>query len=142
MTLRQYLQALIQQLQQLPTLSEGRRSTIKQKRVVVTYIIKPSPIDHVTRFSAKTNLQMTLLLRAPNSHSNSTTTMHPRPSLLRFAQLASRQTRPSPLRSTIQRRFNHSTPPKLEGPMDNAFNRNRIAVKEHAKDSTGKSELN
>ena len=64
--------------------------------------------------------------------------MHPRPSLLRAAQLASRQTRTSPFRSTIQRRFDsHHPPTKLSGTMDNAFNRERLAVKEHAKQSTG-----
>ena len=64
--------------------------------------------------------------------------MHPRPSLLRTAQLASRQTRTSPFRNTIQRRFDsHHPPAKLEGTMDNAFNRNRAAGKEHAKGSTG-----
>ena len=68
--------------------------------------------------------------------------MHPPPSLLRFAQLASRQPRTSPFRSTLQRRFNHPVPTKLEGPMDNAFNRNRLAVKEHAKESAGKSLFN
>ena len=66
--------------------------------------------------------------------------MHPRPSLLRAAQLAGRQTRTSPFRSTIQRRFDsHGTPSKLVGPMDNAFNRERLAVKEHARQSTGNS---
>ena len=65
--------------------------------------------------------------------------MHPRPSLLRAGQLASRQIRTSPFRSTIQRRFDsHHPPAKLEGTMDNAFNRNRAAGKEHAKGSTGK----
>ena len=81
---------------------------------------------------------MTLLLRAPISHSYSTIIMHPRPSLLRFAQLASRQPRTASFRSTIQRRFNHPTPTKLEGPMDYAFNRERLAVKEHAKSSSGR----
>ena len=85
---------------------------------------------------------MTLLLRAPILHSYTITTMNPRPSLLRFAQLASRQTRTSPFRSTLQRRFNHPIPTKLEGPMDNAFNRNRLAVKEHAKESAGTSLFN
>ena len=68
--------------------------------------------------------------------------MHPRPSLLRAAQLTSRQTRTSPFRNTIQRRFDsHHPPAKLEGAMDNAFNRNRAAGKEHAKGSTGKHPL-
>ena len=75
------------------------------------------------------------LLRALLLH---TTTMHPRPSLLRAAQLTTRQTRTSPFRNTIQRRFDsHHPPAKLEGAMDNAFNRNRAAGKEHAKGSTG-----
>ena len=64
--------------------------------------------------------------------------MHPRPSLVRAAQLTCRQIRTSPFRSTIQRRFDsHHPPTKLEGAMDNAFNRERRAVKEHAKSSTG-----
>ena len=49
MTLRQTPLALIQQLQQLPTVLEARRSTIKQKRVVVTYIINASPTSHMTK---------------------------------------------------------------------------------------------
>ena len=50
------------------------------------------------------------------------------------------QTSHSPtLRQSIQRRFAHEELklPKLEGPMDNAFNRERQAVKAHAAASTG-----
>ncbi len=137
MTLRQIPLALIEQLEQLPAALEARCSTIEQRRVGVTCIIRFSPTRHRTRLLSKPNLRMTLL-RALILHSYSTTTMHPRPSLLRAAQLASRQTRTSPFRSTIQRRFDsHSTQTKLSGPMDNAFNRGRLAGKEHAKGSTG-----
>ena len=50
------------------------------------------------------------------------------------------QTSRSPiLRHTVQRRFAHEEVklPKLEGAMDNAFNRERQAVKAHAAASTG-----
>lgn len=40
------------------------------------------------------------------------------------------------LRQTIQRRFAHEGP-KFEGAADNAFNRERAAVKAHAAGSTG-----
>ncbi|KAL2054103.1 hypothetical protein ABVK25_005642 [Lepraria finkii] len=62
--------------------------------------------------------------------------MLPRPSVLRAAQLASRQIRSPVLRNTVQRRFASHEPTKLVGPMDNAFNRERLAVKQHAKQST------
>ena len=68
--------------------------------------------------------------------------MLPRNSVLRVAQLASQRI-PSPvLRGTVYRRFaSHESTTKLVGPMDNAFNRERLAVKEHAKQSTGTCRL-
>ena len=41
------------------------------------------------------------------------------------------------LRTTLQRRFVSHEPPKLTGAMDNAFNRERLAVKQHAAQSAG-----
>ena len=64
--------------------------------------------------------------------------MLPRTSILRTTQLASQQTRSPILRSTLHRRFASNEPPKLVGPMDNAFNRDRLAVKAHAAQSAGK----
>ncbi|KAL9065134.1 MAG: hypothetical protein Q9161_008425 [Pseudevernia consocians] len=61
--------------------------------------------------------------------------MRPRVSLLSALELAGRQGQFPILRSTIQRRFASTEPPKLVGPMDNAFNRERLAVKHHAAQS-------
>ncbi|KAL9115440.1 MAG: hypothetical protein Q9227_000761 [Pyrenula ochraceoflavens] len=64
-----------------------------------------------------------------------------------------RQIRPSQLRNTVQRRFDSSTPTKqvpssssagsgpLKGAEDNAFNRERRAVKEHAAATSAWSSL-
>ena len=41
-------------------------------------------------------------------------------------------------RNAAARRFNSSVGAKLEGPADNAFNRERAAVKQHAADTSGK----
>lgn len=86
------------------------------------------------------NQPVALLLKSLNNLGiYSITTMLPRPSVLRAAQLASRQIRSPVLRNTVQRRFASHEPTKLVGPMDNAFNRERLAVKQHAKQSTGTS---
>ena len=58
--------------------------------------------------------------------------------ILRAPQRASQQTRSPILRQTLQRRFASNEPTKLTGPMDNAFNRERMAVKQHAAESAGK----
>ena len=67
--------------------------------------------------------------------------MLPRPSMLRALQLTGRQGKSPTLRSTLQRRFTSTEPQKLVGPMDNAFNRERMAVKHHAAESAGKCSL-
>ena len=59
-------------------------------------------------------------------------------SFLRAPQRLSVQTRPSPIRSPFQRRFAHSDGPQLTGAADNAFNRERQAVKAHAAATSGK----
>ena len=41
-------------------------------------------------------------------------------------------------RNAAARRFNSSAAKGLEGPADNAFNRERAAVKQHAADTSGK----
>lgn len=69
------------------------------------------------------------------------TNMLPRSSMLHTLKLAGRQGQPSILRSTLQRRFASGEPAKLVGPMDNAFNRERLAVKHHAAQSAGNSPL-
>ena len=56
---------------------------------------------------------------------------------MRTHQLAIRQLRSPILRHITPRRFASSEPPKLVGPMDNAFNRDRLAVKQHAAQSAG-----
>jgi len=63
--------------------------------------------------------------------------MLPRPSILRASHLASRQLRALAPRNVLRQRFASTQPPKLEGPMDNAFNRERLAVKAHAAQSAG-----
>lgn len=61
--------------------------------------------------------------------------------MLRALELAGRQGQFPILRSTFQRRFASTEPPKLVGPMDNAFNRERLAVKHHAAQSAGECPL-
>lgn len=74
----------------------------------------------------------------PKSHRDK---MLPRPSVLHAVKLAGRQGQPPILRSILQRRFASTEPPKLVGPMDNAFNRERLAVKHHAAQSAGECPL-
>ena len=57
----------------------------------------------------------------------------------RVAQSPLHQLRSPLIRSSIHRRFASTEPPKLVGPMDNAFNRERLAVKQHAAQSAGKT---
>ena len=61
--------------------------------------------------------------------------MLPRLSILHAPPLAGGQR--SFLRYVRHRRFASTEPPKLVGPMDNAFNRERLAVKHHAAQSAG-----
>lgn len=64
-------------------------------------------------------------------------TMLPRPLIVRASQFARRHMQAPVYRDALQRRFASTGPPKLEGPMDNAFNRERAAVKAHAAQSAG-----
>lgn len=57
-------------------------------------------------------------------------------SVLRLSQRAAQQLRASPARNAVQRRFN-SSEPKLPWVVDNEFNRERAAVKEHAAATSG-----
>ncbi|KAJ5124716.1 uncharacterized protein N7515_008541 [Penicillium bovifimosum] len=57
--------------------------------------------------------------------------MFPQRNLGRLFQRASQQTRSTPVRSTVQRRFN-SVESKPSWAVDNEFNRERAAVKHHA----------
>ncbi|CAD6590005.1 MAG: Cytochrome c oxidase subunit 6A, mitochondrial [Alectoria sarmentosa] len=61
--------------------------------------------------------------------------MLPRPSKLRALRLSTGYRQSPVLRNTLQCRFASTEPPKLVGPMDNAFNRERLAVKHHAAQS-------
>ena len=69
------------------------------------------------------------------------TTMLPRPSLLSTLMPACRPKQISIQCGALQRRFVGTEPPKLVGPMDNAFNRERLAVKHHAAQSAGELTL-
>ncbi|MCJ1298173.1 Cytochrome c oxidase subunit 6A, mitochondrial [Hypocenomyce scalaris] len=53
-------------------------------------------------------------------------------SLVRASQRISPQVRSPAIRSSFQRRLAHDSGPELSGPADNAFNRERQAVKAHA----------
>jgi hypothetical protein len=68
-----------------------------------------------------------------------TITMFPQRTFLRASQRATQQLRSPVLRSNLQRRF--ASTEKLSGPADNAFNRERQAVKHHAAETSGKSGL-
>ena len=70
-------------------------------------------------------------------HSHITTKMAPRSLWLRALNPAVRQRQYPILRSIILQRTASTEPPKLVGPMDNAFNRERLAVKHHAAQSAG-----
>ena len=65
------------------------------------------------------------------------TKMAPQALWLRALSPAIRQRQAPILRSIVQQRTASTGPPKLVGPMDNAFNRERLAVKHHAAQSAG-----
>ena len=64
--------------------------------------------------------------------------MYPQRPLLRSYQRAGTQLRTSLYRPNIQRRLAHVEGPPLTGAADNAFNRERQAVKAHAAATSGK----
>ncbi|KAJ5624612.1 hypothetical protein N7510_000921 [Penicillium lagena] len=61
--------------------------------------------------------------------------MFPQRPIARLSQRAAQQLRSAPVRSTVQRRFNSSNVPSWAA--DNAFNREREAVKHHAAQTSG-----
>lgn len=63
--------------------------------------------------------------------------MFPQRPIARLSQSAAQQLRSAPARSTLQRRFNSSTPEVPSWASDNAFNREREAVKHHAASTSG-----
>lgn len=63
-------------------------------------------------------------------------TMFPQRNIFRLSQRAGQQLRSAPVRSAVQRRFN-STETKPSWMVDNEFNRERAAVKEHAAGTSG-----
>ncbi len=65
--------------------------------------------------------------------------MFPQRTFLRASQRATQQLRSPVLRANLQRRF--ASTEKLSGPADNAFNRERQAVKHHAAETSGESDL-
>lgn len=99
--------------------------------------------------SNETTITTILVLRYVKIHllhsNRSASPTHPNMISQRFLSQASRltsQNAHSPiLRTTLQRRFASKEAPKLVGPMDNAFNRERLAVKAHAAQSAGTSGL-
>ena len=120
--------------------SNGALALNKTFRGEVTYLATLALQVTCEAFRAPTNRSSASeTCKYPDSYS--TATMLPRPSVLRTAQFATKQPRSSFFRNTIQRRFASHESPKLVGPMDNAFNRERLAVKEHAKQSTGMSSI-
>lgn len=62
--------------------------------------------------------------------------MFPQRNLLRLAQRSAQQTRSAPVRA-VQRRFNSTEGTKFPWAVDNAFNREREAVKHHAASTSG-----
>ena len=67
--------------------------------------------------------------------------MIPQRTILRASQRAGQPLRSPVLRSTIQRHFASGEGVKLTGPADNAFNRERQAVKQHAAATSGTSDF-
>ena len=63
--------------------------------------------------------------------------MAPKSFAVPFNALKARPSSTMQIRSALQRRYASNHEPKLVGPMDNAFNRERLAVKEHAGKSAG-----
>lgn len=64
-------------------------------------------------------------------------TMAQRQILQRISPLTTRHALRPALRNTVQRRLASGEMPKLTGAADNAFNRERMAVKQHAAASSG-----
>ncbi len=64
--------------------------------------------------------------------------MSPQRPLARAVQRAGALVRSPILRQTLQRRFAHAEGPPLTGAADNAFNRERAAVKAHAAATSGR----
>lgn len=64
--------------------------------------------------------------------------MFPQRPLARAFHRAGAQVRSPILRQTFQRRFAHDEGPSLTGAADNAFNRERAAVKAHAAATSGR----
>ena len=102
---------------------------------------------HVTRNSAK-SVTDRLILIVPKDDQTSTSTiwraielpqhaMFPQRSMMRASQRFASQARLPAMRTPFQRRFASSESSIFKGAEDNAFNRERQAVKEHAVGTTG-----
>jgi hypothetical protein len=103
--------------------------------------------EHVTQKGAKTTSDR-LILNVPNDKPTSTLniwraieppqhTMFPQRSMMRASQRFASQIRSPAVRTPFQRRFASSESSAFKGAEDNAFNRERHAVKEHAVGTTG-----
>jgi hypothetical protein len=64
-------------------------------------------------------------------------TMSPQRTIMRASQRLASQLRSPAVRTPFQRRFASSESTVFKGAEDNAFNRERLAVKEHAAGTTG-----
>ena len=109
-------------------------------RLVVSprHVIHPQPYNHIRSLRSYNTIHNFTLHSSPHEFVK----MPSKPLLLNASRLGMRQLR-SPLtrRNLLQLRLSssESTPgmTKLVGPMDNAFNRERLAVREHAAKSSG-----
>ena len=114
--------------------------TASRRRLVIKFLRHSTPVESEAVNLA--NVQDTLA-RAPSTlaHyiSTPTTTRNTNDTMLGL-RTATRASSALPVfRNAAARRFNSSVGAKgLEGPADNAFNRERAAVKQHAADTSGK----
>ena len=113
--------------------------TASRRRLVIKFLRHSTPVESEAVNLA--NVQDTLA-RAPSTPahhiSTPTTTRNTNDTMLGL-RTATRASSALPVfRNAAARRFNSSVGAKLEGPADNAFNRERAAVKQHAADTSGK----
>lgn len=103
---------------------------------------------HVTPKPAKLPQPNQAILNVPNDNQHQLLpiwraieppphTMLPQRSMMRFSQRFASQIRSPAVRTPLQRRFASSETTVFKGAEDNAFNRERAAVKEHAVGTTG-----
>lgn len=116
------------------------RAPLSRKLPVITKV-------HVTRSSAKSVTDRLILIVPKDDQTSTPTTwraiespqhtMFPQRSMMRASQRFASQARLPAMRTPFQRRFASSESSIFKGAEDNAFNRERQAVKEHAVGTTG-----